>query len=176
MWKRSLVIAVLISLAGFVSAQEMVDNPEFARWSKFPKGTTVKAKFTMVVDGTTTEENASATLLDVDPEKLVLQVTAGLRIKKSEIPKTIALPEGRKKEEFVAGKPPGTFEEGTETLKLGDTEYKTMWYRYKKDASSTLETKVWVCDTVPGGVLRIESTKPKPAVTVKMEVIEFKKL
>ncbi len=98
---------------------------------------------------------------------------------KREIAKTIKLPDGVKKDDFKSGKPQGTYEEGTETLKIAGTEIKTTWYKYKFEVAGTkTEARLWLSDEVPGRVVKSESTTTG-AVTVtsaiKSELVEFKK-
>jgi hypothetical protein len=91
--------------------------------------------------------------------------------------KTIALPKGLKKEDFAAGKPPGTTAEGNETLKIGDLEIKTVWYKYGAELDKTkIEAKRWVSSQVPGNIVKnVITTTGAFADTLTLEVIEIKK-
>ena len=184
---RLLAAASLILLAGGIAlAQEKVDNPEFANWSKFKKGTSVTLKSTSDVAGMTTESTITTTLVDVGTDKLVVEMSTatkanGMEFKtppiKRDVLKTIPLPEGVKKEEFAKGKVPGTLEEGTETLKVAGKEYKTKWYKTKTSAGGmNIEGKIWMTEEVPGMVVKMESsTKGAVAFKTTLEVTEFKK-
>jgi hypothetical protein len=183
---RFAALAVLAVLPAAVLAQDKVDNPEFANWSKFKKGTSVTLKSSSNVGGTTSDVTITTTLVDVAPDKLVLEMTslvkaAGMEIQgkpmKRDVLKSVPLPKGAKKEEFSGGKPPGTYEEGAETLKVGGTEVKAKWFKYKADIGGTkTDAKLWTSDEVPGMIVKSEMTTTGMfASTTKMEVTEIKK-
>ena len=179
-------VAALVLAAAAVSAQEKVDNPEFASWSKFKKGTSTTLKVTAGAAGTNTETVVTTTLVEVGADKLVVETAGaskfnGMEFKtpatKRDVTKTIELPKGTKKEDAAGGKPPGTFEEGTETIKVGGTDVKTKWVKFKTEVDgSKTEGKMWTSEEVPGMMVKMESaTTGKIASTMKMELIEFKK-
>jgi hypothetical protein len=178
--------AVLASVTGPASAQEKVDNPEFANWSKFKKGTSVTLKSVSTFNNMSTEASITSTLVEVGAEKLVIEMTsavksAGMEFKgepmKRDVTKTITLPKVLSKEDFAKGKPPGTYEEGTETLKVAGMDVKTKWYKYKADTDGTkTEAKRWMSDDVPGMMVKSEmTTSGAIATTTTMEVTELKK-
>jgi hypothetical protein len=171
---------------GPVAAQDKVDNPEFANWSKFKKGTSVTMKSVSSFNNMSSEATITSTLIDVGADKLVIEMTsavksAGMEFKgepmKRDVSKTVTLPEGFKKEDFSKGKPPGTYEEGTETLKVGGSDVKTKWYKYKFEVQGTkTEAKMWMSEDVPGIMVKSEMTSSGAvATTTKMEVTEIKK-
>src|SRR4249920_3742887 len=123
-----LVLAFCLLVPATALAQDKIDNPEFTSWSKFKKGTSVTLKSTTEFNKMSSETLIIFTLVEVGAEKLVIETTSvakvnGMEIKvppmKRDVTKTVELPKGVKKEDFAAGKPPGTTEEGTETLKVG---------------------------------------------------------
>ena len=61
---------------------------------------------------------------------------------KRDLPKTIPLPPGRKKEDYTGGKPPGTFEEGTETVTIAGTRYKARWYKARFETGGNSGARV----------------------------------
>lgn len=179
------VTALMLS-AGLASAQEKIDNPEFTSWSKFKKGTSTTLKMTASSGDTKTESTITTTLLEVGEDKLVVETTSvskfnGMEFKgpamKRDVTKTIELPKGVKKEDFKGEKPPGTYEEGTETVKVGGTEVKTKWYKFKAEVEGNkTESKMWTSEEVPGMMVKMEATTTgKISNTVKMELTEFKK-
>jgi hypothetical protein len=186
-WARLTTPAVLALCAALAAAQEdKLDNPEFANWSKFKKGTSVMVKTTSTFDGFTKNSTTISTLVEVGGDKVVVEITTvdkflGKENKqppiKRDINKTVALPKGAKKEEFAGGKPPGTYEEGTETLDVGGAEVKAKWYKYRVDLGGTkIEAKQWTSDDVPGRVVKSEiTTTGKLASTNRTEVTEIKK-
>jgi len=183
---RLAAVAALLALAPAAVAQEKIDNPEFGTWSKYKKGASVTMKSTTEFAKTSSETVMTFTLVEVGADKLVIETTSvakinGMEIKvppmKRDVTKTIELPKGAKKEDFSSGKPAGTTEEGTETVKVGGTEVKTKWYKYKVEMDGTkTEAKMWISDDVPGGMVRSEMILTgKFASTIRTEVTEFKK-
>jgi hypothetical protein len=183
---RPMTLAIVLALPAMAAAQDKVNNPEFANWSKFKKGASVTLKSTSEFNKMSSETLIIFTLVEVGADKLVIETTSvakvnGMEIKvppmNRDVTKTVELPKGVKKEDFTAGKPPGTTEEGTETLKIGGTEVKTKWYKYKADVDGTkTEAKMWISDDVPGMMVKSEMTlSGKFASTTRMEVTEFKK-
>lgn len=180
-------LAATVLAVGTASAEDF-PNPEFASWSKFKKGTSITIKTTTVAAGMTSEITTTTTLVEVGADKLVLtesSVTkaAGMEFKtdpeKRDVPKTVKLPDGVKKPDPKAKveKPAGTFEDGTETLKVAGTEVKTKWYKSKVEiAGNKTESKIWMSDDVPGGTVKMEATTTgMVAATIKTELVEFKK-
>ncbi len=185
MRRMCLTLVLLASAAGFASAAD-IDNPEFAAWAKFNKGASVTKKTIDTVADSIIENTTTLTLVEVGADKLVLEdVTVGktkggetkLPPMKRTIPKTLKLPAGAKADDFKGGKPKGTYEEGTETVKAGGAEIKTTWYKAKTESNGVkTETKTWVSDDVPGGVVKLERTIVGALTTTrKTDLVEFKK-
>jgi len=182
-----LAAVVLCALApGLAAAQDKVDNPEFANWSKFKKGTSVTMKSVSSFNNMSSEATITSTLVEVGADKLVIEMASsvksgGMEFKgepmKRDVSKTVTLPKDFKKEDFAKGKPPGTYEEGTETLKVGGVEVKTKWYKYKVEMEGTkTEAKMWTSEDVPGIMVKSEMmTSGAVATTTKMEITEIKK-
>ena len=186
---RSVCLASVAVLAMAVpaSAAETIDNPQFAMWLKHKKGPSITLKTTSTGDATS-ETVTTTALLEVGNDKVVVEMSGSTKISgmefktpptKREVAKTFELPEGTKKEDFrEGGKPKGTYEEGTETLKVAGAEYKTKWYKYKVEIGQVKgDAKLWVCDDVPGTMVKMEMTTVAAGVTSKstMELIDFKK-
>src|SRR4051812_12842445 len=94
-------VAALVLAAGSARAED-IPNPEFANWSKFPKGTSVTHKQTAEAAGVKTEVVITMTLIEVGADKLVIESTGvnksnGMEFKapakKRDVPKTIKLPD-----------------------------------------------------------------------------------
>ena len=186
MRKLLLSAFVLMMSAGFTAAEESVDNPEFASWSKFPKGTVVTVKTTSTTAGTASEMTMINTLVETGSDKLVVETATVIKAgdqeiktpgQKRDVPKTIEIPKGTKKEDHKGDKPAGTTEEGTETVKIAGKEFKTKWYKYVSEASGMKTvSKMWRSDDMPGMLVKMESTTTGTIEsTTKMEVIEIKK-
>ena len=180
------LVACLTLFAGALRAEDTVPNPEFANWSKFKKGTSVTHKSTSEVMGITSEVVITTTLVESGADKLVLESTSVAKVNgkdfkpppfKRDVAKTVPIAKGLKKEEFTAGKPPGTSEEGAETLKIAGIELKTKWYKYAADVNNIKsEGKSWMSDEVPGMLVKSEiTTSGTIASKMKMELVEIKK-
>lgn len=163
-----------------------VENPEFAAWSKLKKGASVALKTTQTVNGTPVVQQVTHTLAEVSADRVavvteVVITTRGQVLKpnqlRNEIPKALALAAGQKKEDVLAGRPAGTFEEGTETVRVAGAEVKARWLRYKTDAPGAVaEGQVWVSADVPGMVVKANRTTGGQVPTTELtEPVEFKK-
>ena len=183
---RLMTPAVLVVCAGLAPAQDKVDNPEFANWSKFKKGTSVTLKTVSSFNNMSSEASVTSTLVEVGADKLVIEMTSavkasGMEFKapptKRDVTKTITLPNDYKKEDFAKGRPPGTYEEGSETIKVGGIDVKAKWYKYKADMDGTkTEAKMWMSGDVPGMMVKSEMTTLGAIATkTTMEIAEIKK-
>lgn len=172
--------------AGTLQAQEMVENPEFLSWSQFKKGTTIRMKSVSTADGKSSEVIVASTLLEISPDKVVIE-TESTEIRKGkdfktkpekrDIPQKTQLPRALSRTDFALGKPPGTTADGTEVLKIGDTELKTVWYQYRAEVDGTkVEGKRWVSSQVPGNIVKDEiTTTGKFSSKTVLELLEIKK-
>ncbi len=186
---RSLFAAAIILFSGAVAAaDETIDNPEFASWSKFKAGTSVTFKTVSEFAGMSSETVSKVTLLEFGSDKLVIETAsttniAGMKVDvppmKREITKTITLPDAaaKAKAEAEKQKSEAKTEEGTETLKIGGVDCKCKWHRVKLSImGNESDSKIWTCDDVPGGTVKMESTvSGMMTVKTKFEVTEFKK-
>lgn len=185
---RLAVVALLAFAPLPALAAEKIDNPEFAMWQKHKKGTAITIKTVSTSDGVASESVMTNTLVEVGADKVVVETSMvskfnGMEFKtpptKRDVAKTIELPEGVKKEDFQsAEKPKGTYEEGTETVKVGAGEYKAKWFKYKYDiAGAKTDAKIWTTDAVPGTMLKMETTTTAAGITStsKTELVDFKK-
>jgi hypothetical protein len=95
---------------------------------------------------------------------------------KRDVPRTITIPKGVKVPPRPNAKPEGTYEEGTETIKIAGAELKTTWYKYRsaKDGLKT-DAKLWISEGVPGGMVKMEATTSGLIdASSRMELVEFK--
>lgn len=181
---RQLVLAAAIAVAPAAAiAAEKIDNPEFKGWSSLKAGTTVTYKSTNEFAGNKSEVTITHKLLEVGADKAVVETStvttvAGMEIKgpplKRDVLKQVELPEGKKAAD--ASKPEGTFEEGTEDVKVGGATYKTKWYKFKTEKPVKANGQVWVCDEVPGQLVKMATKiEGQVAGSSTMELIEVKK-
>jgi imidazole glycerol phosphate synthase subunit HisF len=183
--RRAFCSLAVLALAVSAARAEDVANPEFASWAKHKKGTSITMKTVTSTGGMNIEILATTTLLEVGADKVTVETATvskinGMEFKapgaKREIAKTVTVPGGTPKVDPKA-KPPGTVEDGTETVKVGGVEIKAKWFKAKVDvAGNKTESKTWMSDDVPGLMVKMEATTTGAATSsVKMELIEFKK-
>lgn len=175
-------VAALVLAIGGAPADE-IPNPEFVNWSKFKTGTSVTQKGTSRVGNMATEFTMTATLVEVGADKLVIESSGAVRLFggdvkvepiRREVTKSAVPEPGAPKD----GKPAGTFEEGTETLKIGETEVKARWFKFRSESDGVkTEGKTWVSDDVPGLVVKQDMTRVSGVITAtdKTELVAFKK-
>jgi hypothetical protein len=182
---RWLVTCAVMGVFAVSSFAQQIENPEFTQWQKYKAGTMVVMKSTSTIAGMKTEAKITTKLVEVEKESLVLETITsatvnGMSFDAPAQKRTVAkmyekpkLPPGTPQPP-ASGKPEGTTEEGTETVKVGDTEVKTKWYVYKsKTPVGEVEGKMWFSEDMPGNVVKMIS-KASGVETV-MEVVEFKK-
>ena len=185
MLRTSFLTAAVLMTAAFAAAQDKkkLDNPEFAVWAKQKVGTTVVMKMVSSTAGVKSETTMSTKLLELKDDKAVVETETvskinGMEFKapgqKRDVPKTVEVPATAGGDKAAAVKPPGTVEEGTETLKVGGTEYKCKWYKTKTEIMGIKsEGQVWMCEDVPGMMVKMVSKADKAETT--MELVEIKK-
>jgi len=181
--RRAFCSLAVLALAVSAARAAEVDNPEFAQWAKYKKGTSVTLKATTTVAGTTSESFTTTTLLDVTDTKLVIETVtvmkvAGMEFKtpfKRDVPKKVTVPDVKVDPKVKV--PEVKTVTGTETLKVAGLELKTKWTATTIEAAgTTTEMKIWMSDDVPGTMVKSESTtKGAFASSTKIELIEFKK-
>ncbi len=179
-----LAVGIILFAQSSLRAEELVENPEFASWSKFKKGTSVTMRSLKIAKGKTSEVTVTTTLLELGADSLTLEISSVVKEKdfkpepeRRVVRRLIALPKGLTKEEFALGKPPGTVEEGTETVQCGGLELPSKWYRYKAEvAGIKIEGKRWVSNNVPGNIVKNEMTTSGDLnETNKLELTQLKK-
>lgn len=180
---RALTVSLALLFGAVASAQEKktVENPMFANWAKFKAGATVVTKSTAEFNGMKTAATTTMKLVEVKSDELTVEIASESEVmgKKSAGPavkqvikKTLEIPAGAPVP--TGAKPEGTVEEGTETLKVGNTEIKAKWYKFKsKTPVGDVEGQVWVSDDVPGNVVKMVSKSDKFSSTT--ELTELKK-
>jgi hypothetical protein len=174
------VVALLSANRLHAEDKKKVDNPEFTGWSKLKAGTVMTMKMVSETAGIKTEMTMATKLLEVKDDKAVVETETtskvnGMEFKapgqKRDVPKVLETASGPT---APGAKPPGTVDEGTETLKLGGTEYKCKWYKTKTEVMGIkAEAQIWMCDDVPGMMVKMVSKADKSETT--MELVEIKK-
>lgn len=182
---RLACLAALVLTTGSARAED-VENPAFASWSKLKKGAAVTHKSISTINGQASEQTLTHTLVEVAVDKVVVEMQVTIVVQgnivkpnavRQEIPKALAVPKGAKKADVLAGKPEGTFDEGTETLKLDGKELKTRWFKYKTEvAGRVVQGQKWLSADVPGLLVRQhESTGGAVPVDSVLDLVEIKR-
>jgi len=182
---RGLIAAfVLVAVVSAAPAEDKkIDNPEYANWAKFKPGTTAKLKMTNEFNGMKSGSTVTTKLVEVKDDKLVLEMeieTEAMGQKfnapaqKRDVTKTIEVKDGQPKPPAIGEKPEGTTEEGTETVKVGGTEVKAKWFKFKtKTPQGEMTGQTWMSDDVPGKFVKMTSKNDMFSMT--MELVEFTK-
>lgn len=181
---RTMLSLAFLALAAAAGRADTIDNPAFKSWSKFKPGTTITMKTESEFSKMKSEIVIVSKLVEVGADKCVIEVETitkvnGMEFKapamKQDVPKTFDVPkpkDGEKPPKVEA--PDVTKEEGKETLKIGTTEVKTTWTKYKtKTKEGEHEGQTWMSDDVPGGLVR--SVSKAGDVATKTELIEIKR-
>ena len=184
---RLAALAAALALTPILAADdkpETIENSTYVGWAKEKKGTSVVVKTTTESKVNKSSALMTSTLLELDADRAIVETrittdVMGMKFDspptKLEIKKMIELPKGKKKGEL--GKPEGLTSEGEETLKIGKTDYKTKWYKYKQTIGEiVVDGQMWISEDVPGqlvkSVTKVEGMFPS---TTTMELVEVKK-
>ena len=141
---------------------ETDQNPEYTMWSSFKVGSWSKYSLKMEADGKSQEMTITVKLLEVTPEKVVVET------------EMVSMEGGKEekmnnKEEYLAKADPAKHpldrkpdgEEGEETIKVGEEEYECEWFETAK-AEMGAKGKTWICEDVPGGLVKAETAMEGP--------------
>ena len=161
---QSLFVAALICVGGSFCLGQQVDNPQYKSWAKFKPGTAV----TMKTDAAGTTIETTTTLVEVTPEKVVVESKmkmAGMEgmdmpATKMDIPAKVAQAAGG----TATGPAPVTKDEEVE---VAGKKYKT---KVTETKSGDTVSKTWTSDEVPGMMVKMESGTTKmalSAITIK---------
>ena len=149
-------------------AQDEIDNPMYQKWATFKVGTAAKYKQVTEAAGNKTESEIVYTLIELTPEKAVVEMTGSMLImgNKTEMPKTKMehMAKVKKIEPLATGtvdaaKPKESDEEievpaGKIKCHLTETEAKV--------GEGAVYSKIWSSDEVPGTMVKMVSTMEKP--------------
>lgn len=181
---RTLLSLSFLLLVATVGRADPVDNPAFKSWSNFKPGTTITMKTESEFGTMKSEFVIVSKLVEVGKDKCVIEVETitkvmGMEFKapamKQDVPKSFEIPKPKDGEKQPKVETPDVKkEEGKETLKIGGTEVKTTWMKYKsKTKEGEAEGQTWMSDDVPGGL--VKSVTKAGDVKTKTELIEIKK-
>ncbi len=165
----SAILMVALISAVAVSAADKVDSPVYQQWAKFKVGTLAKYHQVNDMAGAKTESDIIYTLLEITPEKVVVEMSGEMNVagQKMEMPKT--------KMEYpakvdagdpvlVKDQPKPDVKQGEEEVDVAGTKYKCKTIETKIDQQGTTGTsKIWSCDTIPGTLVKSETELTAPA-------------
>ena len=178
-----LIIGLLIMLAtcGGIRAAEpdSSENPVYRSWSKFRKGASVTYLSVTKQKATSTEMSMTYTLVDVTPEKVVVESVVRLKANGKEV----VMPPSRLVNSKASGisnkkpgqanpnKPDGFLSEGTESIPIAGRTVVAQWTKVKtrsESAENLIQT--WSSDEIPGGLVKSVTTVPGSVASVTMEL------
>jgi hypothetical protein len=188
--RRALAPVVLIAAATLVGAQDQVANPHYTFWSKWKPGATVVFKETTKLSGDAAESAPDGTdvktvtykLVDVTGEKAVVETRV---IQQENFGYVESAPT---KHIYPAKMRKAVLEELLEEtgakgvaamVKVGENELKVMAIAgTHKKGNEEVNFKIWLCDEVPGGIVkRQRTTKVKGEVVAEttVDLVSYKK-
>ncbi|MGC4030620.1 MAG: hypothetical protein QM754_02565 [Tepidisphaeraceae bacterium] len=183
--RRAAGAAVLACLiAPIARADDAKPNPEYEAWAKCKPGATVTIKGSTETAGNKMENSVTTKLLEVTPEKAVVESTITMEMmgqkmpqppQKRDVPKTFVMP----KPHAVPGQPEQKAPEpkiGEETITVAGKEYKCKTTEIELNQNGMkVHSKTWTSDQVPGGMVKMTSDATG-AVSAKttMELVEYK--
>ena len=182
-WRMLLLLAALAAAPGSLRAEEPtaeVDNPEYAAWSACKPGTWVKFIQETELNGLKTKIEKTIALKELAPDKVVLESFLSMEAagqkgtaapSRREVPAKVAKPEAPKPDEPKSSAP----REDREELEIAGKKLacKTMLLKASSgDAAST--SKTWLCDEVPGRLVKSELTSKAMRSTLLLMAFEKK--
>lgn len=154
--------------------EEKVENPQYKAWASFKAGSWVKHKMVMDAGGRAMEIETTATLLEVTPEKLILEQKQKMDVGG----RTMELP--AKREEVAAKVEKGkckikVTEKQEELTVAGKTLKCTLWETEMEQGGDTMQGKSWVSPEIPGGTAQGEFSSPKLPKPMKLTATGWEK-
>lgn len=149
-------------------------NPRYELWSACKPESWTKVRMTMKTpQGDMTAETVSK-LLEVTPEKVVVETSTKMTVSGREM----AMPP--KKEEFTKAPDPKNpvkpAKEGEEEIKVAGKSFKCkVWEMEQEQGGQKTKGKVWTTPEIPGGMAKAEFTSDKLPEPMKMETVEWEK-
>jgi hypothetical protein len=188
--RRALVVVVLITAVSLVSAGDQVANPHYTFWSKWKPGATAVFKETTKLSGAAAESAPEETDIKTVTYKLV-ELTGDKAVVETRVLQ-------RENFGFVESAPtrhiyPAKMSKAVlqelldETgakgvaarLTVGDHELKVMAITgTHKKGGEEVKFKIWLCDEVPGGIVkrhRTTSVKGEVVADTTVELVKYSK-
>jgi hypothetical protein len=154
------IIVVIAAFSESAALAEKIDNPIYGHWSSFKPGSVLKTTTDSVAAGQETTIDIVSTLLEVTPEKLVVEMKTDAhagdaklkqRVRKQDVPAKIDPPAGA-----------NAIKHSTETITVAGKAYPC---QVSEETRDTLTIKTWTNDQIPGGVVKAEMHSEGLSVT-----------
>jgi hypothetical protein len=150
----------LVAACAAVVYAETIESPEYKRWSECKAESWVTHSATITEnEGKKREFEVTTKLVEISPEKIVLETTEKEGGKSKTLPKKDYPAKIEKKPEGA-----GERKEGDEEIEVGGKKLKCHWESFKKEEKKgeVLEVKDWFNDEIPGKLARHEIKKSGP--------------
>ena len=162
----ALVASVMCSLASWAQA-ELVDNPNYKSWASHGVGTKVSYTQEMKMTGMNMKHEMTQTLLEVTPEQAVVEVSMIMDMggqKHEQKSKMNIKSKVEAGQEYMPPNTKGTVKEvGKETVAVDGKSYECKVLEMTSDSEQAKMTgKTWVCEKVPGNLVKNEMTITSP--------------
>jgi hypothetical protein len=186
-----LTAALAACTAAPAAAQDKVTNPEYASWAAFPKGTSIRVRYSTGIPEL--DSMTVKTLKEVGPDKVVLEVAienskSGAKPTTWDVPKSIVLLPGVSEEKLAKGVgamdiPSTAVDLPPEPVSVFAGKYTAIPIRWeeKQFMGGTTTHTTWLSDKVPGLVVKKVSSSTRIVgarsytTTFTYELIEVKK-
>ena len=188
MMKRTIrsVLAMSLGLCLMASAaraeDEMVANPAYTSWASHKAGTLVTSEMNTSVAGQTMKTEMAQKLVELTPEKAVVEVSIKLNLpgvpapapQKQEIPAKVKASDAKpgKLPEGVKGE---VKETGTEKVEVAGKTYECKVTEFTGEQNGSKTTgKTWTSDKIPGTLAKMETTGNAAGQETKMTMTVLK--
>lgn len=166
-----------LTMAGSVRA-EMKENPEYVNWAKWKPGTTTIFTTDLDMGSVKIHVETSNKLVKVDADKIIVEQVATTTTMTGEPRSSPA-----KQREIPAKKEIATDPKnlGEEDVEVGGKKIHCKVYEGTQESPggpggkpAEIKAKVYVSDTVPGGMVKMIATLPKGTMTMTLKSFETK--
>lgn len=158
---------------------EKVDNPLYQHWAKFKPGSYATLRTVSEAFGRKNETVVTVTLKQVSAESVLVMKRTLVSSGDRSVPRKPVLEEHLAKitpAELKKQGPQGKLAEGDEEIEIAGKKFKTHWVRTKTELDPiTVETQRWLCEDVPGRVVKVVSKAKGPIQAESAgEVVDYK--
>lgn len=153
-----MLIAVLLCVTAVQA--ERIDNPEYQQWAKFKPGASATTEMVSKMGENVSKVVTTHTLKELDENKAVIETLTVMHVADQEIKQTTKRDVPAKidkPEEPKEGEKPEV-KKGEETIKVKAGTFKCDTVEtHMKQKGRNIVSKVWTCQDVPGGVVKMTS-------------------